>query len=66
MAVCAIKGDPGEDYEPRENYMRMVETIKKGNSGKVVFHLVPGTHHLHLNEPECVAPLISEFLDKKF
>ncbi|ODN03188.1 putative serine hydrolase [Orchesella cincta] len=64
--VCVIKGDPGEDYEPREKYLEMVGAVKKANSGKVVFHLVPGTHHLHLNEPECVAPLISEFLDKKF
>lgn len=63
--VCIIKGEPGEDYEPRENFNKMVDTLKKHNRG-VSYHLVPGTHHLHLNEPHKVAPIISEFLKTQF
>lgn len=64
--VCVIKGDPGEDYEPRENFMKMVNAIKSSNGGKLEFHLIPGTHHLHLNEPSIVAPIISKFLHTSF
>lgn len=64
--VCVIKGDPGEDYEPRENFMEMVDAIKSSNEGKLEFHLIPGTHHLHLNEPSIVAPIISNFLNTTF
>lgn len=27
--------------------------------------MVPGDHHVHLNNPEVVAPLVSEFLQNK-
>lgn len=64
--VCVIKGDPGEDYEPRENFMKMVNAVKSANGGKLEFHLVPGTHHLHLNQPLAVAPIITNFLEKNF
>ncbi len=30
------------------------------------FHVVEGGHHVHLNEPEKVAPLILNFLRKNF
>lgn len=63
--ICLIKGEPGGDYEPRKNFNKMVDLLKKQN-GRVSYHSVPGTHHLHLNEPHKVAPIISEFLSKKF
>lgn len=31
---------------------------------KYEFHFVPGTHHVHLNNPEIVAPLIKHFIQK--
>jgi len=60
--VCVIKGEPGDDYEPRENFLEVVENIRKRSNKKVEFHLVPGTHHFHLNTPELVAPIINKFL----
>lgn len=63
--VCIIKGEPGEDYEPRENFLKMVDTLKRHN-GRVSYHLVAGAHHLHLNEPQKVAPIISGFLNNAF
>ena len=60
--VCIIKGEPGNDYEPREQFLETVENIRKSNNKKVEFHLVPGTHHFHLNDPQLVAPIINKFL----
>jgi len=60
--VCVIKGEPGSDYEPRPNFLKGVDNLKK-NSKNVEFHLAPGTHHFHLNEPHLIAPIISKFLD---
>jgi hypothetical protein len=60
--VCVIKGEPGNDYEPRDEFIRVFDNIRKTNRGKVEFHLVPGTHHFHLNSPELVAPIINKFL----
>ncbi|KAF9410961.1 hypothetical protein HW555_010093 [Spodoptera exigua] len=41
----------------------MREMIEKQND-KYEFHFVPGKHHVHLNNPELVAPLINNFLHK--
>ena len=60
--VCIMKGEPGNDYEPREQFLEVVENIRKSNKKKVEFHLVPGTHHFHLNDPQVVAPIINKFL----
>ncbi|XP_013182101.1 PREDICTED: probable serine hydrolase [Papilio xuthus] len=43
--------------------VEMRELIKKINP-KFDCHMVPGTHHLHLNEPEKVANLILPFYEK--
>jgi len=59
--VCIIKGEPGMDYEPRESYMSHVELVRR-YAERVEFHLVPGSHHFHLNNPELVAPIVSSFL----
>jgi len=60
--VCFIKGEPGGDYEPRENYDRVVELMRT-SSERVEYHGVPGTHHFHLNDPHPVAPIIAQFLE---
>jgi pimeloyl-ACP methyl ester carboxylesterase len=60
--VCMIKGDPGEDYEPREEFVKYVENLRKTSASPVEYHTVPGTHHFHLNTPELVAPIINKFL----
>lgn len=60
--VCFIKGDPGGDYEPRENYDKIIDLIRT-SSERVEYHTVPGTHHFHLNNPQQVASIITRFLE---
>lgn len=43
--------------------VEMREVIEKNND-KFECHFVPGTHHVHLNNPERIAPLIEFFLKK--
>ncbi|CAD0196755.1 unnamed protein product [Chrysodeixis includens] len=43
--------------------VEMRELIEQLND-KYEFHFVPGTHHVHLNNPEVVAPLIKNFVQK--
>ncbi|XP_028041894.1 probable serine hydrolase [Bombyx mandarina] len=38
--------------------------IIETNNDKFECHFIPGTHHVHLNSPETVAPLIQSFLKK--
>uniref|UniRef100_A0A2A4K5R3 AB hydrolase-1 domain-containing protein n=1 Tax=Heliothis virescens TaxID=7102 RepID=A0A2A4K5R3_HELVI len=43
--------------------IEMREILEQINE-KYEFHFVPGTHHVHLNNPEVVAPLIKKFVQK--
>jgi hypothetical protein len=62
--VCVIKGEPGDDYEPREDFVKAIENVRKTNNTSLVeYHTVPGTHHFFMNSPELVAPIINKFLD---
>ncbi|KAK7790253.1 hypothetical protein R5R35_001054 [Gryllus longicercus] len=59
--VLFIKADPGLVFESLEVNKQTLETMKK--SAKVFeFHTVEGLHHVHLNNPERVAPIIINFL----
>ena len=62
--VCIVKGDPGEYYEPKENFDSFIEYMRQ-NVEDFQFHFVPGTHHFHLNDPESTVPIVTEFLDTK-
>ncbi|XP_047021249.1 probable serine hydrolase [Helicoverpa zea] len=41
--------------------LEMRDILQKQND-KYEFHFVPGTHHVHLNNPEVVAPIIEKFI----
>ncbi|KAL0842014.1 hypothetical protein ABMA28_014231 [Loxostege sticticalis] len=43
--------------------IEMRELIEKNNPDYEI-HFVPGTHHVHLNNPERLAPLIKQFMKK--
>lgn len=45
-----MKGDPGEDFEEREKYMKIVGILKEGLGQGCEFHLVKGGHHFHMEE----------------
>lgn len=48
-------------FEQPENYQKVLDIIKSG-ARKFEYHEVIGTHHVHLNEPEKIAPIIKNFL----
>lgn len=43
------------------HYEEILDIIKK-KSSKFEYQEVEGTHHVHLNDPEKVVPLIEKFL----
>lgn len=58
--VLNIRAVPGMKFENEEIYGRVIETMRK--NANVVYNEVPGTHHLHLNTPERISDIITEFL----
>jgi hypothetical protein len=43
--------------KPKDSYLHTLDLMQQCE-----YHVVDGTHHLHLNNPENVAPLINKFL----
>ncbi|XP_018303202.1 probable serine hydrolase [Mycetomoellerius zeteki] len=60
-AYLNIRAIPGMKLEQPENYQKILDIIKVG-ARKFEYHEVTGTHHVHLNEPEKIAPIIKNFL----
>lgn len=58
--VLNIKGDPGMALHDPLHYKQVLDKIEEKT--QVVRVVVPGTHHLHLNNPEPIAEHIREFL----
>ncbi|XP_058808679.1 probable serine hydrolase isoform X2 [Phymastichus coffea] len=61
-AYMNIRAKPGMEFEQPENYQKVLDVIKLG-ARKFEYHEVEGTHHVHLNNPELVAPVINQFLE---
>lgn len=59
--VMNIRGDPGMTFHNPENYKKVLDKIEE-SAKKVVRIIVPGTHHLHLNNPERISNQVREFL----
>ena len=51
-------------YDPKPAELEAVELLKVSNP-KFELQIVPGTHHVHLNEPEKVNAKIIQFLKEK-
>ncbi|KAF7414838.1 hypothetical protein HZH68_003327 [Vespula germanica] len=60
-AYLNIRAVPGMDFEQPENYQKVLDQIKI-NAKKYEYHEVNGTHHVHLINPERIAPIIKNFL----
>lgn len=58
-----IKTDDLEFSDKPKNIYEMIKFLKKNNA-RFEMHRVKGTHHVHLNHPERVAGIISNFLLK--
>lgn len=65
MPVFLSRGKESGDYEKREYFEEVVEVVRKA-SADFRFYMVPGTHHHHLNTPESVSGLLSEFLNRYY
>jgi pimeloyl-ACP methyl ester carboxylesterase len=62
MPYLFIKARHSPYYDGKENFDQVIESMKKNPKFELEF--VDGTHHVHLNDPEKVAPSISRFLEK--
>ncbi|XP_029673456.1 probable serine hydrolase isoform X1 [Formica exsecta] len=60
-AYLNIRAVPGMKFEQPENYQKVLDNIKLV-ARKFEYHEVNGTHHVHLSEPEKIAPIIINFL----
>ena len=60
-----VKAAQGPRYMSAEVYTRLREIFRKYNPN-FVYRELAGGHHLHLNTPEVVAPVINKFLAQKF
>lgn len=62
LLVCVPQYSPF--FSNREFFEDYANTLKAQEN--VEWHFVPGSHHVHLNEPEHVQKLISTFLEKNY
>lgn len=60
-----IRGFDGFNFgdESKHIYLKTLEVMKKSAS-RFELHDIPGTHHVHLNNPDIVAPIINNFFKK--
>lgn len=62
MPHMFIKAKSSPYYERKEYYNQVVDILKTNKDFEL--HYIDSTHHLHLTEPEKIAPIISEFIEK--
>ena len=60
-----IKASEGSKYMSDEKYDKIISVFMENNP-HFQYEQLPGGHHLHLNTPEIVAPVINTFLEKDF
>ncbi|XP_035717645.1 probable serine hydrolase isoform X2 [Vespa mandarinia] len=60
-AYLNIRAVPGMEFEQPENYQKVLDEIKI-SAKKYEYHEVDGTHHVHLINPEKIAPIINSFI----
>jgi hypothetical protein len=63
MPYMVIKADKAPYWEKKEYHEEVVNVLKENNKN-FEYHLVEGTHHLHLTKPEKISGLMSEFIAK--
>ncbi|XP_043524752.1 probable serine hydrolase isoform X1 [Frieseomelitta varia] len=60
-AYLNIRAVPGMKFDHPEYYEKVLDQIKL-SAKKFEYHKVEGTHHVHLNNPERIAPIINNFI----
>ncbi|XP_055598621.1 probable serine hydrolase [Uranotaenia lowii] len=59
--VLNIRADPGRTWENPEYYPSVIEAMKK-SAREVIYLQIPGTHHIHLVNPERISIHVTRFL----
>jgi pimeloyl-ACP methyl ester carboxylesterase len=62
VPFLTIKASKHIYYGPRKEYEEIVEVLQKNPN--FFHHTIEARHHLHLTDPELVAPLITDFIYK--
>ncbi|XP_017767022.1 PREDICTED: probable serine hydrolase [Eufriesea mexicana] len=60
-AYLNIRAVPGMKLDHPESYDSVLDQIKVG-AARFEYHKIEGTHHVHLNNPEKIAPIINSFI----
>lgn len=61
LPIFVTKTKQGSYYESKQNFYDFLDVVKN-TSVDFEFHYVNGKHHMHLNNPQDVAPLLDEFI----
>lgn len=59
--VLNIRAKPGMSFGDPNVYPKVIDIMRE-NAKRVVYEEVEGTHHVHLQNPERVSDIVSEFL----
>lgn len=65
MPVLAIKASDMPYVGKKEDFMEVFDVVKD-TSSDFRFHIIEGSHHVHLNHPERVQGIVTEFLNKHY
>lgn len=60
-----IKAKPFKPLENKKVYSQILDIIKV-NAKEFLYKEYDGVHHLHLNNPECLASDVAIFIQKSF
>uniref|UniRef100_A0A6M2DR19 Putative valacyclovir hydrolase n=1 Tax=Xenopsylla cheopis TaxID=163159 RepID=A0A6M2DR19_XENCH len=60
--VLCIRGVPGLKFDKPEYFQSVVQKVQE-KAGKFCYHEIQGTHHLHLNTPDKISGIITDFLE---
>lgn len=60
--LMIIKASSGPFYESKEDYDEILKIYEK-KAKTFVYKMVEGTHHVHMNNPDIIAPLIGQFIE---
>lgn len=63
MLYILISATNSPYYEDKHYFNETITVLKKYNEN-FTWHLVEGTHHLHLTNPNSILKLVSNFLTK--
>lgn len=60
-----IRAKSGIQFPLPELYDEVLNVIKR-KACRFEYHEVPGTHHVHLNNPENIVKIVSDFLSSSY